>query len=552
MKGSEHSLEDSKDEVRKLFMKLEQRVFLENSDFKKDVASCFKELKSDIGDINLALAATRSDNEQFKKGIETVFKDMFDKFLKLEGEVGLTKQKQSLVDRKLSEFMEKTERIIDENIHLSGMCGDFARYKDLRSLLEHLLVSYQNFGISKDKTLFELQNLKEKIDSKVSSIGLKLENQEKSIRLFYNSKIDAVELSLKSTLNENLEKLNSLRGEYYDNFKMITTSFENNNSEHVHLNLQINSLNKMLNDALQAIDQSKFLSLSELTSLRENHMSEIVDIRNEIKIHSKNTKDLQNNIDILVQSLNKSKASSAEKPGLNSTSGNILRETDDLEKVNSTKPSNLKSNLKSNDVSNKGPILPPILSPSGNQSKNKIIFQSNNKKQMRNKPNENLEGLRMNDEMIDADKYFTIDDNVEIDPDYWTISGNFQSPLKNDKFDEHQDLQQRSMNERRSNQKRKLYQSSNQLKLVIQSNYDINTNSGSKSARAMSSVGNNSSTQPLSNNMEKNKMNKSIGKDKNSFNNKSAYKLGIKALEKDEEFIRDNCKVRIFDPPNLN
>lgn len=544
MKGSEFSLEDVRDEIRKMFLKLEQKVYLENTEFKKDAASCFKDLRSDLDNLNKGFATLNEDTESSKNRNEATFKDVHDKFERLESEIRLTKQKCSCADRRLSEFIEKTERIIDDNIHLSGMCGDFSRYKDLRGLLEHLLVSYQNFGISKDKTLFELQNLKERLDSKISLISLKFDSQEKNIRLLYNSKMDSVELSIKSTMDDYNEKLSSIRTECLQSLTEVKSSLKNNYNEHENLNSQIYSLAHRLENVHSLIDEYKALNTSSIDTLHELQISEVIDIRNELSSQAKITKDLQSSIDCLEKSLYKQKGA-LDKPVVRSSK--LIRETEEVDKVNGLKAGHLKPSLKlvNNDLSNFG--LPPIVSPA-NQIKNKLVFQANNK-QLRSKLNDNFDSVGLsNDEVAEVDKYFTIDDNVKIDPDFWNLSESPRSSQKKSNHKEYQDLVSKSfVGNNSAYPKKKQFQSSNQLKLMIKSSNNLNSSSGPKSSRAMSTAANN--TNLSTNDIEK--ASKSCGKDMSSFNTK-IFKSGIKALEKDEGFLIDNCKVKIFEPPIIN
>lgn len=205
------NIEEMKDETRKLFIKLEEKSYLENAEYKKEVSKQIKDMSDTIRNFQNFAVDLKNDVDKLNIRKTGSLGEAIEKIGKLEDEIITLRHKHNNNDKRVSDFIDKFEKIIDENLHLSGLVGEYNKFKDLKSILEYLLNSYQGSVVSKEKNALEYNIFKEKLEGKLSTLINKFELQEKSIKSLIYSRIDLVESNLRATIEQTNEKINEVR-----------------------------------------------------------------------------------------------------------------------------------------------------------------------------------------------------------------------------------------------------------------------------------------------------------------------------------------------------
>lgn len=205
------NMEEMKDETRKLFIKLEEKTYLDSTEHKREITKQIKEMTDYVKNFQNSITELRTDIDKINIRKDGCLGDALDKIGKLETELNSLKMKQNNGDKRVSDFIDRMEKIVDENLLLTGLVGEYNKFKDLKSILEYLLSSYQNSVISKEKSNLEYANFKEKLESKVNSLINKFELQEKSIKAQVYSRIDLCESNLRTSIEDCNDKINEVR-----------------------------------------------------------------------------------------------------------------------------------------------------------------------------------------------------------------------------------------------------------------------------------------------------------------------------------------------------
>lgn len=256
------NIEDMKDETRKLFIKLEEKSYMENAEFKKEISKQIKEMTDTIRNYQNYAADLKNDIDKLNIRKTGSLGDAIEKVSRLEDEVQTLRHKHNNNEKRVSEFVDKFEKIVDENLHLTGLVGEYNKFKDLKSILEYLLNSYQGSVVSKEKSSLEYNIFKEKLEGKLNTLINKFELQEKSIKSQIYSRIEVVESSLRGSIDQTLEKINEVKIENTKAAIRLISTSESLEKEIKISCLQRSELEKLLVNLVSDFDK-KSIELTE-------------------------------------------------------------------------------------------------------------------------------------------------------------------------------------------------------------------------------------------------------------------------------------------------
>ncbi len=68
------------------------------------------------------------------------------------------------MSKKMTYYIDKTSKIINNNHKLDGFIDEYNKFKDIKSLLEYLLTHITNFSSNREIAILEYKNFKEKLE----------------------------------------------------------------------------------------------------------------------------------------------------------------------------------------------------------------------------------------------------------------------------------------------------------------------------------------------------------------------------------------------------
>lgn len=290
-KNSIQEIADMKDEARKLFVKFEEKTYTEQSLYKKEVDSSIKSMGISINIFRVEIDSLKEAIERLNQVKEVKKEENYDRINKVESDLVTLKVKQSNLDKKVNDFIEKTDRTINENLVLSGLVGDYNKFKDLKSLLEYLLTNTNSVQVNKDKSMLEFQSIKEKMESKLSSFLSKYEQLERSMKSQFYGKIEISEDNLRNLISTLQDKLESFKAETICNINNLNDMANQSKhitdiksiSEHTHkFQSNLNEVNHKLHRLEQKADSKDYgLAINEI----EKRIEEILNMINSLNGH---------------------------------------------------------------------------------------------------------------------------------------------------------------------------------------------------------------------------------------------------------------------------
>lgn len=210
-KSKQFDVEDVKEETRKLFIKLQEKTYTENAEYKNEINKNLKDISSNLNLLQVDYSQLKNEIQKLEIRKKSDNTDNNDKVSKLESELISLKVKNMALEKKMVEYIDKNDRIIDSNLSLTGLVGEYNKFKDLKSLLEYLLTNTQNANSIRDKMTIENQTFKEKLERSVSTMANRMELQERSIKSQIYNKIDMTENNFRNLLDNMTERIEEVK-----------------------------------------------------------------------------------------------------------------------------------------------------------------------------------------------------------------------------------------------------------------------------------------------------------------------------------------------------
>ena len=302
LKERKNELEDMKDETRIMFSKLQEKTYIENAEYKKDVNEQIKRITNNFSSIKDDVTGLKQTLEKIDLKKLKGNDDLSDKVQKIELELISHKVKNNYVDKKMTDFIDKTSKVIDDNLKMNGLIGEYNKFKDLKSLLEYLLTHITSSSSIREKANLEYQNFKEKLEGKVNSIQNKFDLQEKSIKSQIYSKIDLTEAGIRNTIEQLKDLINEVRLENTKSaVKLIQSSDELSNEIKISLEER-----KQLENIFKTSSESIKSSFNEVI---QNYDSQLLESNTKINDLSTKNINLNKEIGSLQEQLKKSNSS---------------------------------------------------------------------------------------------------------------------------------------------------------------------------------------------------------------------------------------------------
>lgn len=288
---------DVKDDVRKMFVKFEEKTYTEQSLYKKDVDNSLKSMSISLNNFKVDFEAMKIIQEKLSQVKEVKKEENNDRICKVESDLISVKVKQSNLEKKVNDFIEKTDRTINDNLMLTGLVGDYNKFKDLRSLLEYLLSNTNAIQINKDKSLLEFTIIKEKMESKLASVLNKYDLLERSVKSQVYGRIEHSEDVLRNLISSLQDKLDSYKVESSNHMTELRESVSTNKlvqemksiSElSFELQSHLNDINHKLHRLEQRIDSKNYALILNDQEQKLEEMSNSINMLNKRMQHNDN------------------------------------------------------------------------------------------------------------------------------------------------------------------------------------------------------------------------------------------------------------------------
>lgn len=245
-----------KEEMILQFKDIENKVYLETVDFRKEIIQKSNNLESlmnnnqqKIDYLNEVIATANNKSEKIvnledvnKKLNETVFSQ------------GL---KITNLEKKLSDTLYKYEKIYVDSLVIPGLIGDFCRYKTFREFVEYTDTTVHNLVSHKDKSLLEMKSYKEKLESLIKELHLTINKIEKNNKDYTKLQMSALERIIDSNKKDFDSQLHDNRLENTKHAKDLLVRTEL-------LKVESNKIeefkNQVNDDIKKGIDQMKVMN----------------------------------------------------------------------------------------------------------------------------------------------------------------------------------------------------------------------------------------------------------------------------------------------------
>lgn len=276
-------VEDMKDEARRLFVKFEEKTYTEQSQYKREIESLIKSMNSTLNMLRLDMETIKQSVDKLSLVKEDRKEEIQEKVNKTETDLNSIKLKQHSLEKKWQDFAEKIDKVLSENLSFSGLVGDYNKFKDLKSVLEYLLSNANANQTGKDKSILELQILKDKIESKLASILNKYDLLEKSIKSQVYGRIEHVENIQRNSISNVEVKLDHFIGEVgnslitlkeLENTKLIgdLKSLKDSNCR---VQLQVNEFHDRINKFESSLAKSEKGNIDEFVRSLEKRCEDL-------------------------------------------------------------------------------------------------------------------------------------------------------------------------------------------------------------------------------------------------------------------------------------
>jgi len=124
-------LDKQKDEMLRMFKDIENNIYKDTFEFKKEIQSRLNRYNTDFEEVNIKLKTINRDSEkENKEKLHTMIQQQ----KKLADLISINEVKISKLEKKLSDSCFKYDKLYLENFSLAGLIGEYSKYKSINEV----------------------------------------------------------------------------------------------------------------------------------------------------------------------------------------------------------------------------------------------------------------------------------------------------------------------------------------------------------------------------------------------------------------------------------
>lgn len=237
----------------------------------------------------------------------------------------------SNLSKELSSSIFKYDKIILDNLIIPGQVGEYCKFKNMKEFILFLSDQISILNAFKEKTLYDIKNIKEKLDKNYNFLTNKIEVSQNASEKLISTRLSIVEKDYKDTIQEHLTKVSEIK---IENSKYYALMKDSSNE----LKTEIDTMRSLKNEIITMNDQllketkretesmnDKFLSIKNEFSKINKHFVDLVEFIKDVRFKKNiNTDVTKNDLKNLISNLENKDVVDLNENNKNNEMGNSL------------------------------------------------------------------------------------------------------------------------------------------------------------------------------------------------------------------------------------
>lgn len=199
-----------KDEMLKQLKDIENKMYLDTVDLKKEIFSKVNSFEKTQSEHSILIETINSKFNNLQIQVDKV--NEIDKNYRKLNEDSLT---QSLriknIDKQMNENFYKYDRMYLDNLCIPGLIGEYCKFKSFKDFIESTQGQIQSFNTFKEKHILDLKTYKDKLESLITQFDLQMNQTDRNNKDYTNNKYETIEKIIIREIDDVDKRINQNR-----------------------------------------------------------------------------------------------------------------------------------------------------------------------------------------------------------------------------------------------------------------------------------------------------------------------------------------------------